>query len=273
MSTDFLRHFSLICLFELKKLLASRKGWLYLMTFAVVWGFILFYPIRSVADFLGDQQNKMIGAGFLELLGFGSLLDWKIPELGVYWHFALIIFPLLTISISADQTCSGRERGTLRFLCLRVSRDSVFFGRFAGMMLIQLLLIFGSLSGAVILALYRDINLMPEAFNSALAILVNLFIVLLPFTAMMAALSARVKSARQATIWAILIWVFMAGLINLLSSYLPILENLRILVPGYQVSALSKLTEWDTLQLAFIPILQTTVLLSMGRWIMQRQSL
>ena len=273
MSPGFLQHSLLICQFELKRLFSSRKGLLYLITFALVWYFILLYPIRFAADMLGQEKNITSGISFLEFFGFGSLLNWQIPEMGVYWHFALIIFPLLAVMTSADQTCSDRDRGTLRFLCLRVSRDSQFFGRFAGMMLMQTLLIFISLLSTVALAVYRDFNLLPLAFNSAMAIVVNLIIILMPFTAMMAALSATVKSARQATVWAILIWSFLAGIISALSSYLPALDMLKILVPGYQMSALSQLAQWQALQLAYIPLLQSVVLLSIGRWVMHRQNL
>ncbi|NOR80626.1 MAG: ABC transporter permease subunit [Methyloprofundus sp.] len=273
MSPGFLQHSLLICQFEVKRLFSSRKGLLYLITFALVWYFILLYPIRFASDVLEQEQNITSSISFLEFFGFGSLLNWQIPEMGVYWHFALVIFPLLAVMTSADQTCSDRERGTLRFLCLRVSRDSLFFGRFTGMMLIQAFLIFISLFSTVVLAVYRDVNLMPLALNSAMAIIVNLIIVLMPFTAMMAALSATVKSARQTTVWAILIWSFLAGIISTLSSYLPALDMLKILIPGYQMSALSQLAEWQALQLAYIPLFQSVVLLSIGRWVMHRKNL
>ena len=273
MTPSFLRHLSLISQFELKRLFATRKGLLYLITFFLIWYFILLYPIRFASDFLGQQQDTLEGASFFQFIGFGSLLNWKIPELGVYWHFSLIIFPLLSVISSADQTCSDRERGTLRFLCLRVSRDSLFFGRFTGIMLTQLILILLSLLSTLGLIIFQDATLLPTAIDSATAIFLNLAIVLLPFSAMMAALSARVQSARQATVWAILIWSFLAWVISIFSAYLPALNSLKLLIPGYQVSALSQLAEWQTLQLAYIPLLQTIVLLTIGRWIMHRQSL
>lgn len=273
MIPGFLKHLTLICRFELNRLFATRKGLLYLITFALIWYFILLYPIRFASDFLGQQQNTLEGASFFQFIGFGSLLNWKIPELGVYWQFSLVLFPLLTVMSSADQTCSDRERGTLRFLCLRVSRDRLFFGLFSSIMLVQAILIFASLLSTLALITFRDATLLSIAFESAMAIFLSLVIVLLPFTAMMAALSAAVQSARLATVWAILIWSFLAWLISIFSAYLPILSSLKLLIPGYQMSALSQLAEWQTLQLAYIPLLQTIVLLSIGRWIMHRQSL
>ena len=273
MKPNFLNHLLLICQCELKRLFTTGKGLLYLITFALVWYFILFYPIRLAADMLWQGQYTAQGANFFELIGFGSLLNWQIPEFGVFWRFALVMFPLLCVIIAADQTCSDRERGTLRFLALRTSRESIFFGRFVGVMLIQAVLILATLLTTLILVIYRDANLLSTAFNSALAIAVNLILVLLPFTAMMAALSATVKSARQATVWAILIWSFLSGIISGLSYYLPGLDILKIMIPGYQVSELAQLSEWNTLELAYIPLLQAAVLLVIGRWIMARQIL
>ncbi len=273
MSTGFLAHTLLICQFELKRLFATKKGLLYLTTFVLVWYFILFYPIRFSSELLGQEKNVVPGGSLLDFIGYGSLLKWQVPELGVYWQFSLILFPLLMVMSSADQTCSDRERGTLRFLSLRVSRDSLFFGRFAGVMLIHTLLITLSLLSTIFFALYRDANLFAVVFDEAAAIMLNLIMVLLPFGALMAALSATVKSARQATVWAVLIWSFMAGLVSLLASYLPILEVLKMLIPGYQVAALSQLAAWQALQLAYIPLLQAIVLLGVGSWIMRRRLL
>lgn len=273
MTPGFFNHLFLICRFELKRLFFTRKGLLYLITFAVVWYFILLYPIRYAADLFEQGQSSNSGGGLFDFLGFGSLLNWQVPEFGVYWRFALVMFPLLSVVIAADQTCSDRERGTLRFLALRVSRDGLFFGRFAGAIVTLGVLILATLLTTLALTIYRDSELLPEALNSATAIFLNLIIILLPFTAMMAALSAKIKSARLVTVWAILIWSFLSGIISGLSSYLPALNNLKILIPGFQMSGLSQLAEWQTLQLAYIPLLQTVVLLALGRWIMSRETL
>lgn len=273
MTPSFLNAILLISQFELKRLFTTRKGLLYLITFTIVWYFILLYPIRFSADLFAQNKNSTLGSNFFEFIGFGALLNWQIPEFGVYWHIALVMFPLLCITITSDQSCSDRERGTLRFLSLRASRDSLFLGRFAGAMAIQTLLILATALTTLILTIYRDTNLLLVALNSASAIALNLVLVLLPFTAMMAALSASVKSARQATVWAILIWSFLAGIISGLSYYLPALTVLKILIPGYQMADLSQLAEWQTLELAYISILQSLVFLGIGRWIMSRQSL
>jgi hypothetical protein len=273
MQPRFFNHLLLIAQFELKRSFTTRKGLLSLMTFGVVWYFILLYPLRFAAELLAQEKGLTEDLSFFDFIGFGSLKDWPIPEFGVFWHFALIIFPMLSITLAADQTCSDRERGTLRFIVLRSSRDSLFFGRFAGVMVIQTLLICATVLSTLALVLTRDVTLFSTALPNLLPITVNLILAVLPFTAMMAALSAKVKSARQATLWAILIWTFLAGIISGFAYYLPALSFFKGLIPGYQLSDLAQLTGWQTLQLAHIPLLQSLILLSLGRWIMAKQAL
>ena len=273
MHPGFFNQFLLFIQFELKRAFATKKGLLSMLTFAVVWYFILVFPLRFAAELVLQEKGFLQGFSFFDLIGFGSIQQWPIPECGVYWHVALLIFPMLSIMLAADQTCSDRERGTLRFILLRCSRDSLFFGRFAGVMVIQALLIVASALSTLALIVYRDATLFSSALPVLLTITFNLILAVLPFTAMMAVLSAQVKSARQATVWAILIWTFLAGIISIFAYYLPALGFFKFLVPGYQLSDLAQLSGWQTLQLAYVPLLQSLVLLTFGRWIMARQAL
>ena len=273
MQPGFFYRFLLICQFEIKRAFATRKGLLSLVTFAVVWCAILLYPLRFTAELLVQEKGLTQDSSFFDFIGLGSIQQWPIPEFGVFWQFALIIFPMLSIMLAADQTCSDRERGTLRFIVVRSSRDSLFFGRFAGVMVIQALLISATALSTLALVLYRDGTLFSSALPDLLIITVNLILAVLPFTAMMAALSAKVKSVRQATVWAILIWTCLAGIISGFAYYLPALTFFKFLVPGYQLSDLAQLSGWQTLQLAYVPLLQSLILLTLGRWIMARQAL
>ncbi len=269
----FISHLWIIAGFELTRLFSTRRGLLYLITFAVIWYFILFYPISMAAGAVQNSEHNEQGLAFFDMLGLSSLLLWKVPEFAVYWRFALYLFPLLCIFLTADQTSSDREKGTLRFLTLRCSRDSIFFGRFAGLMLIQGILIITSLLSTMALVLWRDLSLFGAALNSVLAISVNLIFILLPFTAMMALLSAAVRSARQATVWAILTWTLLAALLKGVATLLPSLFFLQYLVPGMQLPALAQIPEWQTLQLAYIPLMQTALLLLAGRRVMAWRAL
>lgn len=273
MPPGFFYQLLLVSQFELKRFFVTRRGLLSLLTFVVVWYFILRYPLYVATDMLIKGRGLIEGSSFFDFIGLSSLHHWSIPEFAVYWHFALFIFPLLSINLAADQTCSDRERGTLRFLALRSSRDSLFFGRFLGVMLIQFLLIAMTALATLLMVVYRDASQLPVVLSSLGVIVLNLVLAVMPFTAMMAALSATVKSVRQATLWAILIWTFLSAILSGLAYYLPGVDLLKWLIPGHQLSDLTELSEWQTLQLAHIPLLQTLVLLVIGRWIMVRQML
>ena len=273
MQSNFFNHLILISLFELKRNFATQKGILPLLTFSAVWYFILLYPIRFAAELLVQEKELRAEFSLFDLIGFGSIQHWSIPEFGVFWHFALMIFPMLSILLAADQTCSDRKRGTLRFIVIRSSRDRVFFGRFVGAMLIQTLWISAVTFSTFILVLIRDTSLIFSALHYLFILIINLIIISLPFSAMMAVLSAKVNSARQAILWAVLIWMFLAGIINSLTSYLPTLAFLEYLILGYQLSDMTQLPRWETLPLIYIPLLQSLFLLTIGRWIMLRQAL
>ncbi len=273
MPTGFFKQLLLITRFELKRSFATPKGLLFVVTFGVVWYFILLYPLRFAADLLLQEKDLKHDFGFFDVIGFVSLKQWQIPEFSVFWQFALLIFPMLSITVAADQTCSDRDRGTLRFIVMRSSRDGLFFGRFAGAIAMQALLICATAISILLLVLYRDVTLFSSALLALFIITINVILAVLPFTAMMAVLSITVKSPRQATLWAILIWTFFAGIISGLAYYLPALDFFKLLIPGNQLSDLAQLSEWQTLQLAYIPLLQSLVLLALGRWMMARQAL
>lgn len=258
----------IISLFELRRLFATRRGAFYLITFAILWYLFLAYPLLSAAELVSQNQGNEQGVSILNAVGLGSLMAWSVPEFAVYWRAALYLFPMLSIFLAADQTTSDRERGMLRFLVLRSTRDNIFFGRFCGVMLIQALLILATLLSTLAIVLWRDLSLLLPALTSAGIAGVNLILVVLPFSALMALLSISASTPRQATVWAILIWTLLATLINGLSYYIPALSFLHYLVPGMQISELAQLTEWQTFSVAGIPLLQTLVLLLAGRSIM-----
>ena len=224
---------------------------MYLFTFGLIWYFLLKFIILNISP----------------LLGRGG---WPSPELASYWRAALYLFPSLSMVISANQTCSDRTRGTLRFLLLRASRDSIYFGRYLAQLLLQMCLIVATLASVLIAALMKDSSLLIDGFESAVIIACNLFIVLIPITAMMALLSITVKSTRQAIVLAMLIWVLASALIKLVSQYFPLFEVFEFIIPGRQLSDLSDLSMMGTFSLAHVPILQGVVLLVAGRLVMQR---
>ncbi len=237
----------IIIALELERTFASRQGLIYILAFAFFWSFLLKYAVFNETLMM---MNQVVGADGVADKLFAN-----------YFKVAMYFFPLLCLFVAANQTGSDRERGTLRFMTLYCSRDVIFFARFLSQALIHYILI---LFSALTTLLYISHSLIACA---------NLAVIILPFIALMAVLSATVKSPRQATFYAGIIWSIASGIISLLSHYVPAADVLNMLVPGMQFSQLTSLNGSAMFSLAYIPLVQSALLLMLGREIMRRRSL
>lgn len=258
--------------FEVIKLLGTRRGWVSIAAFALVWSLVLMYAIEPAARVLSDNQPGGIGGlvgALLERAGWRGD-RWPAIEMALYWTVTLYLLPLFAVVIAADQTASDKVRGTLRYLLLRCSRQALFFGRFLGQMLIQLLLILLTLASVCVLIAWYAPGRLADAVHSAPVIVVNLLLVLMPYVALMAAVSVLAKSPRQATLFAMIAWIVTSLLIGLVQSRIGPLAWLDWVLPGSQIGALVRLAGWETLNLAIIPVLHSLVLLALGAYAMWR---
>ena len=260
----------LIAWYELHHLFLTKRGLLSLSAFGLVWFLILRYIIFHAPQVLSVTQMGSSMSGFVNSGIINNLMTWQVPELAMFWVVMIYLLPIFCVILTADQTASDRARGTLRVLHLRASRDSIYFGRFVGQLLVLFFLIVIALATTLVLVIMRDASQLLPALHLSAIVLVNLMLVLLPYTALMAWVSSMARSARQATTYAVIIWIICSLLTGWLSRQFPELRILDMVLPGSQVSSLLGLSGWKTLSLAFIPIVQTAILLFFGRMIMQR---
>ncbi len=269
----FVSHSMLLARFELYRLIGSPRGWFALAAFAVIWYFLLRYPIFEASVQLQQPDIQgMLGRVF-GMVGLYNLLNWSVPELGVYWLITVLLLPLVAVLTSADQTASDRSRGTLRFLTLRTSRTAIVLGRFAGQMLVQALLVLLSLLATLALAWWRLGTLPVAALEQSVIVWLNLLIVLAPFTAMMALCSALVRSSKLAISLAIVGSGVLVGLLSTLIWYQPDFLWLLQYLPGAQLPLLLAEQGWATLQHAGLPLAQTIVLLVLAWLVMKGKAL
>jgi ABC-type transport system involved in multi-copper enzyme maturation permease subunit len=269
----FCRNTWLIARFEIFRLFGSPRGWFALAAFAVIWFFILRYPIFEATTALQQADTQAMLSRVFGMIGLYKLMAWPLPELIAYWLISLALLPLAVVVTSADQTSSDRSRGTLRFLTLRTSRDSIFFGRFLGQWLVQGLLIVLSLVATLGMAVWRQHSLSLAALESALIMGLNLMIVLAPFTALMALCSVLVRSSKLAVCLAIVGGGLLVGLISWAGWYFPDVLHLLQYAPGAQLPALLASQGWSTFKEVTLPLTQTVVLLALGRMALQGKSL
>ncbi|TKB56581.1 ABC transporter permease subunit [Ferrimonas aestuarii] len=259
--------------FELKRLFTTKRGLLWLAAFSIVWGVLLRYPILGASNLLREPAVQEL-VNYLNPAGeYSQLFAWGSPEMAAYWLFALLLFPMTSIGMAADQLASDLSRGTLRFLVLRCSRTNLLLGRFLGMMLAQLFMVLVSLLGALILAMSSGEALLLPLLGQCLLVMLNLFVVLLPFTATMALLSILARSGRQAVILATLFWIVAPLAVGLLSQLYAPLAQLKMLIPGGQILEQVSLLPAQALTLNWLPLLQTLIMLALARIALLRTSL
>ncbi len=263
----------LITRFELHRLFASPRGCFALSAFVIIWYVLLRYPIFQASAGMQDPEILRIFSGIFGMAGMYNILNWPLPELSAYWVVCVGLLPMCTLFFAADQTSSDRSRGTLRFLMLRTSRDSVFFGRFLGQMLIQSILISLSIAATLAMAWWRLGSLSAAALEAALIMVINLVVIIAPFTALMAMCSALVKSSRMAISLAVVGSGVVLGSLGWAAWYLPVLRDAMAYVPGAQIPQVLSQAGWSTLQFSVLPLAQTAVFLLIGRQIMQGKSL
>jgi ABC-type transport system involved in multi-copper enzyme maturation permease subunit len=268
-----LSQIGLIARFELVRNFLTRRGMLSIGVFVLAWYVMLRYPITAASDFLlkGDQQGFQ---GFLlQKLGLQEMVSWPVAELAVYWQLALYIFPLLALSVSADQTASDCSRGTMRYLTLHCSRSAVFLGRYVGQMCLFGVLLSVTLLSVVTLVYLRDENLLGSALHLVITVWAGVMLNIAPFVALMALFSAMVTTPKQATMLALLVLMLAYGLLRVLTPSIPQLQLLAYVIPGVQFSELRALALKDLFTLWLVPVCQAVGLLGLGLWVLKRKSL
>ncbi len=270
---NFWRNLLHIAIYDTQKVLLQKRGVVSLICFTLVWFLILAYPVKSAVEIMSTQGFREFIYSFAHTSNAGELLNWHVPEFAVYWFFALYLFPVFSLIITADQFSSDRQRGTLRFFLLRTSRNSLYFGRFLAQMIIQGILIFISLVATIGLILYNQASALGDSLITAPVVWLALFINLLPYTALMSLLSLFASGARQASMLAVFYWVILTIVVVILSFYVPSISILETAKPGIQIPLMLNSSGIDVLSQSVTPLLQTLVLLAAGSFYMQRRAL
>lgn len=268
-----LTHVWLIARQEVIKGFFNFRGLIALIAYCLVWGLILYYPIRGAAKYLADPHMRSMLTDLLGVVSPKYLLNWDVAELALFWVISLYWFPLFAILSSADQFASDKSRKTFRFLVQRTGRDALFFGRVLGQILLQSAYIITAGVATLLLTMVRDTDLVGVAITDGVLVLLNLLIVILPYIAMMALLSLYASSARQATLFAVLIWCVIKIAAALVAYYVPGLPAIDWLLPGSQIDNLVDNTPAGALLHSPLPLAQTAVLLGLGLVYMRRSAL
>ena len=209
---------------EVRRTLASRRGLVSVLAFALLWALVLVYvvrPARLLDASGGDGSGGGGGAGALiaalaERFGLEALLAWPSAQLAAGWVAALYLLPVVVLSAAVDQVASDRARGTLRYLVLRASRTEILLGRWLGQAVVQLALVAAALGSTLALVALDAPERLADSLGAAAPAGLALWLSLLPWVALASLVSVLAPSARRATLlalaaWLVLSWVASAG--------------------------------------------------------------
>lgn len=259
--------------YELTRLFNTKRGWMALIAFALVWYFILRYPIYYASTIVTQPDFEATLRQVFGMLGVQKLLDWPVAELSVYWVASLILYPLFALFITADQISSDRARGTLRFITLRSTRTELFIGRYLGQLLILAILVFATLVASSLMTIYRDGSLASFILPHFGFVLFHIIFVLAPIVAVTALTSVVCQSARSASFLAIIGISLSFILVGIASYYVPQLSVVDDYLLGAQVSELATSSGLDSLKHLILPISQTSVILAVALFLFKRRAL
>lgn len=243
--------------FEFERAFMRKQSLIYLAAFGFLWYLIIRIGLFSIDELIPEH---------------GDLVQRGETVLTSYYKIGLYVFSILVMLATANQSCSDRVRGTLRFLALRCHRDTLFLGRYLSQVLIFTVLI-TSVSVALFFAVSIKVGFDLSLLVLTLAYTFSLILNILPFVALMAVLSVQFDSARQVSVIALLVWALASSIISGLTPYAPPLAMLEYLVPGMQYDQLLNLHGLELLTLSYIPVGQAVVLLFIGVVLMRRKAL
>ena len=174
--------------------------------------------------------------------------------------------------LCSDQLVGDKQRGTLRFLSLRATRNEMLFGRFLGQVFILAALLLVTLVASVAVMVFRDPALLVSGISRSFILFCYLLIAVLPFIALMTLLNTFARSARLTVVLAVL---FFAGgniVVSILSWQIPVLAMLDYVFPGVQLDQMAGQNAGIFNSIG-IPLIQTTVMLAIAQRIFARSSL
>ncbi len=263
----------LICQFELIRLFLTKRGMILLAAFAMIWGLILYYPVFEAVKILNNEFFTENITVFSSTLNLQHLMTWPYPELAVYWLLAVFTFPVITIIMTSDQTASDSERGTMRFLLLRCTRNQLLFGRFFGQLFIICFLIATTMLAAILMGVSRDFAALASTFDEVALVFSNLVLACLPFIALMALFNALFKSSKLSIVATIIAIPIIKALLQFAAYYVPVLGELAIVLPGLQLTELAQISSLNLGVLQITALLQTAAYLILAQVVLTRRAL
>lgn len=144
------RHIGVLIRHDLRFTLSSARGLLFLVFFALIWGWVLWKLAGGFAEKLGTPEAGMAMTYFLDA-GIAKLFQDRPSTLAAYFVIAATLTPLFGMLAACDQTATDLGTRHIRFLIPRVGRAEIFVARLCGAsLLITIAQLLGGIAATII---------------------------------------------------------------------------------------------------------------------------
>jgi ABC-type transport system involved in multi-copper enzyme maturation permease subunit len=187
------RHIGVLVRHDLRYSLSSPRGLLFLIFFALLWGWAFYQLAGGVAENLGKGETSFLIALVFDMKVL-RLLQQRPPTLAAYFVVATLLTPLFAMLGSCDQTATDLGTRHIRFLIPRVGRAEIFIARLLGAtMLVTCAQLLAGV-GATIVTLIASSGDTGDIIAYGAQVTAILIVYSLPFIALMSFVSAAMAS-------------------------------------------------------------------------------
>jgi ABC-type transport system involved in multi-copper enzyme maturation permease subunit len=187
------RHIGVLVRHDLRYSLSSPRGLLFLIFFALLWGWAFYQLAGGAAENLGKGQDSLLIAWLFDMQVL-HLIQERPPTLAAYFVVATMLTPLFAMLGSCDQTATDLGTRHIRFLIPRVGRAEIFIARFIGAAILVTCAQLLAGVGATIVTLVASTGDSAEIIRFGAQVTAILIIYSLPFVALMSFVSAAMAS-------------------------------------------------------------------------------
>jgi len=194
---------------DLRYALSSPRGLLFLIFFALLWGWGFYKLAGGAAEDLGKGQSSLLIAWLFDMKVL-HLVQERPPTLVAYFVAATWLAPLFAMLGSCDQTASDLGTRHIRFLIPRVGRAEIFIARFLGAAILVTSAQLLAGVGATIVTMIASSGDRGDIVAFGAQVTAILMVYSLPFVALMSLVSAAMASVGLAMLVGLAGYVLLA---------------------------------------------------------------
>ena len=243
------------CLFSSSALLLAST---LTLTTGLLFAHLLAYPDSFYKP---DGQYAFL-IKFIENAGLFQQSAWRYPTIGILYLYGFFLVLPASIVLAIQMYCEEKQRKGIRFLLPRVSRRSIFWGRFFAL-LCQSSVVLCLIYSVFLMVFFIKVGSTDSQFFSEWSVgLANTLVGIIPITLL--AMVCGLTRASTAGAMAMFTMVIATSVSLYHITYSTLGYVARLATPGVQIPMQLQISSWESIALWHIPLGQSALLLFCG---------